>query len=272
MSGHTEPMSERTQDAGQGLIVGFPQENNVVEMPNNETVSVYDAYFFRVAKAHRFYWHYEQLGSFSAGESYDYGFLGDSGQSDDASNPGNDILRIENDDFVVHHIGIGLETHDLRVYDKLGPSRPYREVDHDNQGQPDPTSDGTFGYYTGRQTRGDRYDPPAFTERLAFRNDNNGEIIRFGFRAENSQTTSETNLHIVGKTYQLLPVLDEETQDKMLADVVGDVDEPDIPTIMVTEGDAISTFRIGSSLPQQWDSLRGDGINRKLDFGQDGGQ
>jgi hypothetical protein len=272
MSGHTEPMSERTQDVGQGLIVGFPHEGNTVEMPNNETVDVYDAYFFRIAKAHRFYWHYDQLGDFSAGESYDYGFLGDSGQSDNAASPGNDILRIENDDFLVYHVGIGLETYDLRVYNKLGPAKQYREVDHDNQGQPDPTSDGNFGYYSGRQTRGDRYDPPAMTERLAFRNDNSGEIIQFGFRAESALTASETDLHIVGKTYELLPVLDDETQDKMLADVVGEVDEPDIPTIMVTEGDAVQTYRVGSSLPQDWDSLKGNGINRKLDFSDNGGE
>lgn len=261
-------MSDRVREPGEGLIVAFPTEGNTITTSTREEIGVLNGYFFRVAKSQRYYYEYDQLGPLANGGSKDFGFLGENNHESDGS-PGSDIFRLQTDDFYMYHVGVGLETPELRTYYKLGPSQPFRPTDHENRGEPDPTAPSQFGYYTGAQIQ-DRYDPPAFTERVAIRNDREGEFLQWGFHAEDQLTTEETTLHFTGRFYELIPVLDEETQDKMLMSAVENVDDPDIPTVMTTPG-GVFTYRLGSTLPDAWDDLKNEGLRRPLEFGKTSG-
>jgi len=260
-------MSDRLRNPGEGFIFAFPAEGSNVAYPSDDEVGIQKGYFFRVSKAERFYYEYDSLASFTQGETKDFGYLGENNHENDAA-AGNDIFRLQQDDFKVYHFGVGMNTTDLRVFYKLSPSDPERHLDWENRGQPHPDDDPQWGWFDGRQAN-DRFDPPAFTERVSIRTSSTGGFLEWGFRATEALSSAETRLWFVGRTYELLPVTDQEVQDKMISAVVEDQQEPEIPTTLHSAGD-VFTYRLGTSLPDGWEDLRNGGLERELNFGVEG--
>jgi hypothetical protein len=261
MHSQDETISERVLDNGEGLIVQFP----VTEAPDirvgAQSIPSVRAYFFKVAKSIDFTWSYTQLGSFNANGSQDYDYLGDTGIGS-----GDDVLRLENDDFKVYHVGFGLNSPSLRVYQTLDPSNPMRAVDHSNQNEPDPTAGDNFGFYDGKM-QDNKFDPPAHTERVAIRNNSSGKLLKFGFHAENAVADGNSDIEIMGKTYELRPVTDPDEQEFMLqqnnlrrAGVT-----PQLKVVSTQVG-GIFPWTLGESLPNGWNDLE-DYIARDLTYG-----
>jgi len=244
MSEDSVRMDDRVRDAGEGLIVAFPEKNASIE---GESLDTLKAYFFKVAEQQRFYYRYSDLGSFNAGESSDFAYLGDTGHG-----TGDDVLRMHNDDFHVLHFGVGLESTDLRVYEKVDPSSGSNTaLDYSGSSDnADPTVPSDFGYYNGAMVD-DRYNPNAFTERVAFRNDKEGEFLQYGFYADDALTTTESDLHLVGRGYKLLPVTDSDTQDKMQRAINVPDDQAEVPTTLVIEG-GLEQYNPGTQTPDDW--------------------
>lgn len=254
-----ENMSDRVRDPGHGLIIGMSTEENV--SANRQTVQTYKAYFFKVTKSAPFYYFWDELGALNSGQSSDYTYLGDSGHG-----VGEDVLRVEEDDFIAYQFGYAPEDPNLRVYEAVSPAgTPNRALDR--QGEPtypDPTTPATSDYFMSRFTE-DKYDPPASTERVSFRNDDDGQFLQFGFYADADVDAANAALHLVGRGYQLVPVTDTGTQDQMLSLVTGEqnateADAP--PTVMTTVG-GLPTFKLGTERPDEWD----DNHAQVLDYG-----
>lgn len=246
-------ISDRVLGHGEGLIVAFPTQNVQKIQAGPQSIPTVRAYFFRIAKVQKYRWTYSQLTSFNDAESLDYNYLGDTGHG-----TGDDVLRLEGDDFKVYHVGFGLHSPDLRVYEKIDPANPNRAVDHNNQSDPDPTAPSAFGYYDGKQ-QDDTFDPPAHTERLSIRSQRQGQFLQFGFYAENAITDANADIEIIGKTYELAPVLNPQEQayllQQNLARRAGKT--PDLKTIKIQVG-GIFTYEIGEALPDGWVDLQPD--------------
>lgn len=260
-------MSDRALGHGQGLIVMFPVQQAQNINVGNKDISTVRAFFFKIAKHQEFYFRYTQLGGIDAGNAnaLDYDFLGDTGHG-----TGNDILRLENDDFKVYHIGIGLNSPDLRVYESLDPSNPNRAVDHSNQNAPDPTTGDQFGFYDSKG-QDDRFDPPARTERLSIRDDSSGEFLQYGFFAENDVSEPNTDLEVVGKTYQLRPVQSRSEQEFMLEQHrLRQADRNVSMKVIAVQIGGIFPYELGQSLPGGWADLK-DTISQDLTYGASGG-
>lgn len=264
MHAPNERISERLRDVGQGFIAAFP-DNDANINANDHVIQGLKGYFFRVAQSVPFYFKYSQLGAVTAGagNALDFDYLGDTGLGS-----GNDILRVEDDDFHVMQFGLAPESVDLRVYYKVSPdSDANTSLDRSPFSGPDPTAASNFDYFDLRRVDNvaSKFDPPAFTERLSFRNSEQtaGQFLQFGFEAFGRDVNANQSvLHLTGAAYKLVPVTDEETQDTMEEVVVTDPVDPEIPTTLVSVG-GITDYNLGTQKPDAWD----DSHARVLTFG-----
>lgn len=264
-----DTISDRVLGHGDGLIVAFPIQTAEDIRVGGKDIATVKAFFFKIAKTQELNWRYTQLGAINAGaaSALDYNWLGDTGHG-----TGSDVLRIVNDDFKLYHFGVGLNSPYLRVYEDIDPSNPNRAFDHSNSGQPSPTSLHNFGFYDGRM-QADRFDPPVHTERVAFRNDRDGQFLQFGFGVDANDPNvadGNTDLELRGRTYQLRPVEDQAEQEFMLRQsrLRGAGRDIDLKVITVQVG-GIFTYEIGTTLPDGWEDLEGS-ISQKLDYASGG--
>jgi hypothetical protein len=213
-----------------------------------------------VLKFQEHYREYRELGAINAGaaNALDYDYLGETGHG-----TGDDVLRLESDDFKIYHLGFAPRDPNLRVYEKLSSANPNRATDHQNQTEPDPTNGDDFGFYTSRQIP-NLYDPPALTERLSIRNASAGQFLQFGFLADGvAVPDGGSNLIITGRTYELQPITDPAEQDFLLTQATLDREDQRLKTI-VTQVGGLFSYEIGEALPDAWAAI--DGIARDLVF------
>lgn len=262
-----EVMSERVRDIGDGLILAFPIDN--VQVANQPGIETTQLYFFRVGSQTRYYQRYTSLANISGDgttPSSGYDFLGDSGVGS-----GSDIFRIENDDWHLMHFGVGTEHPDLEVFHAVNPNangNPAQERNGNNEDITPGTDD--RGWYSSKQIA-DRFDPPAFTERVSFRADTDGEFLRWAFHNNLSGTTLSGNdltLHFTGRGYKLQPVTDRGIQDLMLEMALRRPEEPQLDTIMHQVG-GVNRFTLGSQEPDDWGEV--NGLTRTFDIDELGG-
>lgn len=251
-----EVMSERVRDVGDGLILAFPITDTTVA---GQTIRTVRLYFFRVGSQTRYFQRYQSLSSINSGSTTPtsgYDFLGDTGVGS-----GSDIFRIQNDDWHLMHFGVGPSHPDLQVFHAVNPNangNPAQERDGENEDITPGTDD--RGWYSMKQID-DKYDPPAFTERVSFRNDRDGEFLRWAFFNDgpNQLSGSDLDLFFTGRGYKVQPVTRQQVQNTMLDMALRRPDEPVIDTIMHQVG-GINTYTFGSEEPDSW----GD-----VDFTQD---
>lgn len=256
-----ETIDDRVRDVGDGLIIAFPLTGESGDtIIGGRSLATVQAYFFRVARANRYYQEYTQIGALNADTNANNGnfaFLGDTGLD-----TGNDILRVEEDDFHVTHFGYGTLDPNFRVYEAVSPAQGgTHAINRDGQGDFVSVGDDR-GFITSRDID-DARDPPAETERISFRNDDDGEFLQFGFRADGQQVADgNTDLLLSGRGYRLLPVRSGEMQDIMLEMALTRPETPEIDTI-ITQVGGISDYRLGSEEPDEW----GNSFARTLTFG-----
>lgn len=245
-------MSERVRDVGDGLILAFPITE--VDAAGLSDLVTSRLYFLRVAAETRYFQKYTALSSITSGSTsptsgYDY--LGDTGVG-----AGSDIFRMENDDWHLMHFGIGTQNPNLEVFYAISPNA---------NGNPAQERNGTGEDITpGTDDRGwfsqvhidDAYDPPALTERVSFRNDNDGQFLQFAFHNDGGATLSGSELHllITGRGYKAHPVTDRATQDEMLRMAMSRPSDPTIDTIIHAVG-GVNKYQLAREEPDEWSDV-----------------
>lgn len=247
-----ERISERVRDIGDGLILAFPITQVNIAGDEIDTVRLY---FFRVGSETRYFQRYTSLSAINSGSttpSSGYGFLGDSGVDS-----GSDIFRQATDDWHVQHFAVGTNHPDLQVFYAVSPNANGNPA-QDRQGDGEDITPGTDdrGWFAQSQIP-DRLDPPAFTERVAFRNSESGEFLRWAFFNDGSNQLSggELELYFTGRAYELQPVTHQPTQDLMLQMAMTRPQDPVIDTIIHQVG-GVNTYTLGTEEPDSWKEVR----------------
>jgi len=229
-------LSDRLLEVGGGLIVAFPQDDGL------------RGYFFKVTGYTPFLYKYTQLGAMAAGTGTSFDYLGESGLGS-----GQDILRIERDDFHVYHIGITPINPNLRIYKTVSPlGDAISALDRKKSTDWAVPSQGTdYDFYTGKQA-GDVYDPEVVAENLIFRagSDDDGKSFQFGFYAEQNITAAGNILYLVGRSYKLKPITDRSVQQKMLNEIKKT--HPDEKVILIPIG-GLRTINLNKFVPNRWE-------------------
>lgn len=249
-----ETISERVRDVGDGIILAFPIEKT--EVAGNNQLQTTRLYFFRVASETRYFQKYTSLSSISSGSTsptngYDY--LGDTGVGS-----GDDIFRISTDDWHLMHFGFATAHPDLEVFKAVSPNAN-GDPAQDRTGQGEDIVPGTDdrGWYSQKQIA-DQFDPPAFTERVSFRNDKDGEFLLWAFHNDGGSALSgsQLDLYFTGRGYKLQPVTDPEVQDLMLREAMMQRRDPEIDTILHQVG-GVNEYTLGSEEPDDWGETNG---------------
>lgn len=248
-----ETISSRVRDIGDGLILAMTITDTTVAGYENMITS--RLYFFRVAAQTRYYQEYNQLANITSGSqlptSVDYDYLGDSGIGS-----GSDIFRMENDDWHMMHFGVGPTHPDLEVFHAISPSANGNPAQERN-GEDEDIIPGTDdrGHYSAK-TIPNKYDPPAFTERVSFRTDTDGEFLQWAFDNVGSNTLSGSDLELIftGRGYKVQPVTDSREQAIMLQMAMTRPQDPLIDTIIHPVG-GVNRWQLGSLEPDDWKTL-----------------
>jgi len=246
-----QAMSDRVRDVGDGLILGFPISTTEVAQQDLETVRLY---FFRVSSQTRYFQKHTSLSSINSGNtspSNGFDYLGDGGVGS-----GSDIFRMETDDWHVMHFGFATNHPDLEVFTAVSPSANGNPA-QDRSGQSEDISPGTDDRGWVAQAQIDeRYDPPDFTERVSFRNDNAGEFLEWAFYADGTNLSgNELDLLFTGRAYKLQPVTDVKVRKLMLQTALASVEEPALDTIYTQIG-GVNNYTLGSEEPDSWETVR----------------
>lgn len=245
-------MSERVRDVGDGLILAFPIADTEVAGATVETVRLY---FLRIGAETRYFQKYTALANIAAGNTTPttgYGYLGDTGVD-----TGDDIFRIETDDWHLMHFGVGTSHPDLEVFYAVSP-RANGDPAQDRTGTGEDITPGTDDRgWISEVHIPDRYDPPAFTERVAFRNDDSGEFLQWAFHNDGGAQLAgnELDLYLTGRGYKTQPVTDPETQDLMLQMALSRPADPVLDTIIHSVG-GITQYTLGTEEPDEWKTVR----------------
>lgn len=243
-----ELMSERVRDVGDGIILAFPIAETQVEGMDINTTRLY---FFRVGSETRYFQRYTSLSDITSGSTTPtngYGYLGDTGVDS-----GSDIFRQSTDDWHLQHFGFGTSNPDLQVFMAVSPAANGNPA-QDRTGQGEDITPGTDdrGWVANTQMA-DKFDPPAFTERVAFRNDRNGEFLLWAFYNDGGSTLTGGDLDLIfsGRGYVVQPVTDVEVQNEMLRMAQQRPADPTIDTIIHQVG-GVNDYQLGTEEPDSW--------------------
>jgi len=223
---------------GENLVVLFAEGNDA--KANDIGVPLVRAFFFKVAIETELKYRYQLFGQLEPQSGKDYNYLGDTGHG-----TGNDILRINDDDWWVYHFGYAPLQDDLRVYKRLAAEVGITGFEYTTPDLPDPLLGSPFGYVKGREIL-NYYDPPAKTETFMFRNDRRGQLWHFGLWNESIDTETgqmDPCLLIVGKAYRLLPITKKDIMLRLL--------HGEIPRHMITF-DGVKNIREETYIPLEW--------------------
>lgn len=249
-----ERISDRVRSVGDGLILGFPIEDTTVESERIETVRLY---FFRVGSETRYFQRYTQLSDLPSGNTNptnNYDYLGDTGVG-----TGEDIFRVETDDWHIMHFGFATNNPNLQVFTAISPESNGNPA-QDRTGQDEDIVPGTDdrGWFSQAMIS-DQFDPPSMTELVAFKNgeDRDGEFLQWAFYNDGPNTLSggDLTLFFSGRGYKLQPVVDAELRDIMLQTAFADLEETGIDTIFHQVG-GVNRFTLGTEEPDSWRRVR----------------
>jgi len=150
-------MSDVTLSPGDNLVIVFPEGNDArIEMKNGGELGVpYGrAFFFKVVLASGLRYHYDLFDNLAAETGLDYDYLGDTGHG-----TGNDILRLQDDDWWIYHFGYSPLQDTLRVYRKVEARANESGWEYTQPNQPNPTLGDPYGYVKGAEDF-NWFDPP----------------------------------------------------------------------------------------------------------------
>jgi len=207
-----EYLSDILLNTGDNLVIVFPEPTDAEVSRGNGRIGVpYGrAFFFKVVLAGNLRFFYDLFDNLDPETGVNYGYLGDTGHG-----TGNDVLRIEEDDWWVYHFGYSPLQDTLRGYRRVHGRANETGFEYQTPNRPDPTLGDNFGYIRGAEVY-NWFDPPVETETVMFRNDRDGQLWEFGLYNEHPDLRIDPAIFIGGKAYRVVPVTDSESMEKML--------------------------------------------------------
>lgn len=239
-----EYISQVLLNLGDNLIVLFAEGNDA--KVNDCGVPLGRAFFFKVAAEVELRRRYQLFAQLEAQHGVAYNYLGDTGHG-----AGNDVLRINDDDWWVYHFGYSPKQDDLRVYKRLATEVGITGFEYATPDLPNPVLGTPYGYIKGREIK-NYYDPPVQTETLAFRNNRQGQLWHFGLWNESIDLETgqiDPLMLIRGKAYRLIPIVRPAMQTRIL--------HGEIPRHMITF-DGIKNIREETYLPLEWKKAKNE--------------
>ena len=209
-----ELMSDRLLDVGSVLMLAVPRR---IRFRGHEIISS-RIYFFKVGAAWPFYWEYDKMPAIPAKSGTSWGYFGEDGFGE-----GDDILRIERDDFHCYHIFAVPDNPDLRVFRKLsthekGFSALSRKLTTD---LPDPSTGTNIDRdYYDLKLLGNKFNPSSVAETLVIRarGVDEGKFYQWAFyNPTNEDISPGTPIYLMGRGYKLLPITDRTIMQKLLS-------------------------------------------------------
>lgn len=239
-----ETISDKLLETGGKLVINFPVEDTE-KKPSGLVTS--RMYVFEVSAYHPYNARYTQLPAMNSGDSISFNYLGDTGVGS-----GEDVLRVEQDDFHILHFGYTSDAKGLRIYESISPQdRAATALNRKSNSElPTPEVGSNNSYSIGARID-DIYDPPATTERVSFRNDEDGEFLQFGFYAE-TDIAAGTPINLTGRGYKVLPVTDKKKQRDIVREAQKREDMREMQVSVVQVGGIGSTYRLGEYIPDEW--------------------
>jgi hypothetical protein len=249
-----ETIKERLLGTGDNLILLFAtKESGGV---SGERPPAGRAFFFKVLAATELQRKYTDIMTAETADyldtetGVDWGYLGDTGIGS-----GDDVLRIEDDDWWIYHFGYAPLQWSLRVYKRLDVGDPQTGWEYSLSDEPDPTNGDRYGFIAGREVI-DYWDPPKDTETVAFRSREEGRMWNWGFYNESDERQINPILNIIGAAYKTIPIVKSTIQDKLITG--------EIPRRLITV-DGIKNFNEETIIPKAWKAV---GNEREVTFEQ----
>lgn len=237
-------MSQIVLNLGDNLVVLFC-EGNDAEI-REIGVPLGRAFFFKVAAEVELRRRYQLFAQLEPQHGVDYNYLGDIGHG-----AGNDILRINDDDWWAYHFGYQPLQDDLRVYKRLATEVGITGFEYTTPDLPDPRLGTPYGFVKGRECM-NYYDPPVETETFMFRNHRQGQLWHFGLWNESIDTETgqiDPCLLLRGKAYRLIPIVKVDIMRRVLTG--------EIPRHMITF-DGLKNIREETYLPLEWKKAKNE--------------
>ena len=157
---------------------------------------------------------------------------------------GEDILRIENNPWILYHYAVSVRQPEIRIYPQIPPAALGGGWEYLVTSEPYPQAGSDYGYVAGREMS-DYYDPPASLESLAWKSGENS-YNRYGFYNESSEKDINPLLNITGRGYLVHPIMDDKTKKAIVA---GPPVGP--PRTLVSIGPIRNLYSIPT--PSEWD-------------------
>ena len=245
-------MSDVLLYTGDNLILLFPTKK--AGAVAGQSVPAGRCFFFKILGATRLNRIYKEIltgvaATYLATQTgLDYGYLGETGLGS-----GDDVLRIEDDPWWLYHFGYAPAQDSLRVYKKLEIGPNITGWEYRIRDEPDPTAGDDYGFIPGREVV-NYYDPPVTTETIAFRSKEKGRMWQFGFYNDSDELRINPVLNIKGRAYKVIPVIREDTKEKMLIGL--------IPRRLITV-DGIKDYTEETIIPNEWKAV---GNEREVTF------
>ena len=269
-----ELMSDRLLDVGSVLMLAVPRR---IRFRGHEIISS-RIYFFKVGAAWPFYWEYDKMPAIPAKSGTSWGYFGEDGFGE-----GDDILRIERDDFHCYHIFVTPDYPDLRVFRKLSThDTAFSALDRKKSTDlPNPKAGTNVNsdFYDLKLISakgGSKWNPSSDCETLVIRvkGTDEGKTYQWAFyNPANSDIPAGTPVYILGRAYKLLPITDRTIMQKLLSLSLRRKEGARANRIIkISLGDLYKgEWRFEGVLPKVWDEvgcfleLTEDVVNR-IDF------
>jgi hypothetical protein len=161
---------------------------------------------------------------------------------------GNDILRNDNDDWLVYHISASPLQEDIRVYPQIPDSQPGGVLEYLGSNRPAGIEGDPVGYVDGNDNPS-FYDPEAgIAESLVW---NEGENTSIAYQIYNANTERRITpkLNIFGAGYVLTPITDDAVKREILDKAINNH-----PAVTQVQWGAIRES-YSYSVPDQWESV-----------------
>lgn len=161
---------------------------------------------------------------------------------------GNEILRNDDDEWFVYHLGVSPLQGDVRVYPQIPDSQPGGVFQYLGSNRPSASVGDPVGYVSG-DDHPSWYDPETgFSTTLAWDTGVNTDI-KYQFYNEHKTQRRIPKLNVFGAGYVLSPIVDETVQRNLLNGV--STNDPSVAH--VEYGPIRETYSY--ELPDEWDSV-----------------
>jgi len=224
MSVDETPISEKTVSENQNLVLVLPVTDS----------QEFDLFFARTLQTDSFYIDYDdEMPEIAPGDNTgNFKKLAEDG----LGGTGDSVLEIDDSPFTIHHFSVGVAQPNIRIYNAFSDT-----AQHGHKTGIRLSVGSEKGFEHSQYTMTPDGVPTTRLEQVKF----DGPTLSYGFQNDQNDSV-KPRLTVFGKSYEILQVKDEATQNKIIAG--------DIPATFVTVG---GLQNISPTLPDEWDATRG---------------